>query len=152
MGTRESTAAPPLVITLTIFSYDFVFLTPLVASFLSAPTGALLFGSLDAEASFLGLGSFLGEGTFLFELFLSTLATLCLVSLAGVADLTDALLFVALMGAGGSALAGVLGLEVDLGSVSAFLASTLACLALSLAGIKDMIVYSVIYLAKLDIF
>jgi hypothetical protein len=68
--------------------------------------------------------------------------------LAGVSDLIDALLFVGLTVAGGSILACFLGLEVDLGTESAFLASTLACLALSLAGIKDMIVIYLICLGN----
>lgn len=69
-GTSESTAAPPLVITFTICSSDFVFLMPLVASFLSyflsSATGPLRFGgSLAGGSTFLGLGAFLGDGAFL---------------------------------------------------------------------------------------
>lgn len=65
MGTKESTAAPPFVITFTICSSDFVFFIPDVASFLSgevltgAPrlAGTFFFG----ESAFIGVGAFGGE-------------------------------------------------------------------------------------------
>ena len=62
LGTSESTAAPPFVITFTICSSDFVFLIPDVASFLSVEelTGAPRLG----EASFLGESAFFAVGTF----------------------------------------------------------------------------------------
>ena len=68
-GTNASTAAPPLVITFTICSYDLVFFTTFVASFLSSilssATVALRFGeSLAGGSTFLGLRPFLGVGAF----------------------------------------------------------------------------------------
>lgn len=61
MGTNESTAAPPFVMTFTICSSDLVFLIPDVASFLSAT-----FLSVDVltGAPRLGDGSFFGESAF----------------------------------------------------------------------------------------
>jgi len=123
---------------------------PLVVSFLSAATGAFLFPFFAGEGSFLGLGSFLGDGALLGVLFLYILGVLCFASFAGVVDLAATLLLVALTGASGFGLEFTFALEVDLGStffvesfflsvlleVSAFLASTLACLALSLDGIR----------------
>ena len=55
-GTKESTAAPPLVTTFTICSSDFVFLTPEEAVFLLSVAGAVRFG-----AGLAGLGFLAGD-------------------------------------------------------------------------------------------
>lgn len=49
LGTRESTAAPPLVTTLTIFYSDLVFLIPEDTSFLGAGAAGLLGGVLAVD-------------------------------------------------------------------------------------------------------
>jgi hypothetical protein len=71
-GTKESTTAPPLVITLTICYFDYVFLILLsvLSSFLtSAITRAVLTGSfLFPLLCFNGEGSFLDAERFLLSL------------------------------------------------------------------------------------
>ena len=153
MGTNESTAAPPFVITFTICYSDLVFLIPDVTSFLSAEelTGAPR----------LGEASFFGGSTFFVDEALEPLS-----GVAFEAGTFGGVTLAALLGAGSAFPAlpafpfgattfyGLLALGVFLGeggaetdreffllslllevAGSAFFAYTLACLALALGGI-----------------
>ena len=106
LGTKESTAAPPLVTTFTIIYYDFVFFTPLATSFLSSVAGTPLLGAFFAAGS-----SFFGDTVFLGSeilAFFGGRSTFC-----GVTDFfgSGAFCFVVLVGGGIVALGTEAGLE-----------------------------------------
>jgi hypothetical protein len=130
------------VITFTICYSDFVFFTPLVGAFLSTEAVPLRFRSLTGDGGFAGDGVFAGVATFLaaFDFDFGGEDTL---ALAGVT-----------LGAGflGSTLGSdvfFLSLLVEGGRSAAFLASTLACLALALAGIILFICVSLVVVLRL---
>jgi len=140
-GTKLSTAAPPLVITLTICYSVFVFFIPLVTSFfLSSAEESFLLGAFG------GLGAFLGGETSFFAFDWTALAGVTF--LAGDTFLFEVVFLEGVMALGSSFFALEVALEFlggeegclesEVVTVFCFFYWALSSLALVLAGIKKV--------------